>query len=67
MAITISTAASRLTAAAANVATQMGGGTTTAEVQAIAEFLLQLSRRNDLAINAMQIANQTTIKQLLLA
>lgn len=66
MAISLSTAASRLTTNAAAVATAMAGGTTTAEAQAIGELLLQLSRRNDIAVTPMKIADQTTIKEITL-
>ncbi len=45
MAISLTTAGSRITAAAANVATQMGGGTTTAEVQAIGALLSAAGER----------------------
>lgn len=49
MAILLSAAASRMLANAAAVATAMAGGTTTAEAQGIADLLLVLSQRNDLA------------------
>jgi hypothetical protein len=55
MAISLDTASSRLLANAAAVATAMAGGTTTAEVQAISEFLKTMSIRNDIAIPAMSL------------
>lgn len=62
MAISLDTAATRLAANAANVATQMGGGTTAAEVTGLAEFIRVLSTRNDLAFTAMKLGDQTKIK-----
>lgn len=49
MAIKLSAAASRVLAGRANVATQMGGGTTQAEVQGIADILDVMAKRPDLA------------------
>jgi hypothetical protein len=48
MAQKLSALATKMTAAAANVATQMGGGTTTAEIQDLAKVLTVLASRNDL-------------------
>lgn len=58
--ITLTNAGSRITANAANVATQMGGGTTTAEAQAIGAFLTLLAGRNDLAQNVIQLMSSAT-------
>lgn len=60
-AISLSTAATRMAAAAANVATQMGGGTTSAQVTAIATLLATLSLRNDLAFPALKIGNDVNL------
>jgi len=49
MAITMTQAGSRITANAANVATQMGGGTSTADAQALGALLTVLGTRPDLA------------------
>jgi hypothetical protein len=64
MAISLSTAASRVLANAAAVATAMASGTTAAEAQAIADLLLVLSKRNDLFIPAAHLGTPTTIGQL---
>lgn len=56
MAITLTTAASRITTNAAAVATAMAGGTTTAEAQAIGDMILTLSLRNDLSVPLLQLA-----------
>lgn len=61
MTIALSTAATRLAANAANVATQMGGGTTAAEVTALAAMLTVLSLHNDLAFPAIKIANDKNV------
>ncbi len=45
--------------AAANVATQMGGGTTTAEAAGIAEVLKVMSLRPDLAHPILALCDQT--------
>lgn len=55
----LSAMAAKVTANAAAVATAMGGGTTTAEAAGLAEMLSVLGRRNDLSINALQLANKT--------
>lgn len=57
MAISLATAASRVLAAAANIATEMGGGTTTAEVQALAEFLRVCSTRPAESTNLLKIGS----------
>lgn len=45
--------------AAANVATQMGGGTTTAEVAGFAEVMKVLSLRPDLAHPILMLCDQS--------
>ena len=57
--IPLSTAASRMLANAAAVATAMASGTTTAEATALANILLVLSRRNDIALNATSLLTAT--------
>ena len=59
MAKSISTHATNLATNAANVATQMGGGTTTAEAQGIAEILKVLSNRHDIAATVLKLCDQT--------
>lgn len=59
MAQKMSDLATKKLSAAANVATQMGGGTTTAEVQGIAEILKVLAARPDLAFPIMKLCDQT--------
>jgi hypothetical protein len=61
MAISIATAATRLAAAAANVATQMGGGTTAAEVTALASLLTVLAGRPADSIPLLKLANTSVI------
>lgn len=61
MTIALSTAATRLSANAANVATQMGGGTTAAEVTALAAMLTVLALRNDLSFPAIKLANNSNV------
>lgn len=53
--ISLTTAASRLLANAAAVATAMAGGTTTAEATSIARLLATLALRNDLAQPAIEL------------
>lgn len=55
MAISLTNAASRMLAAASNVATQMGSGTTEAEVQGLADLLGLLAKRRDLSIPALEL------------
>lgn len=61
MAIPVSTAASRILANAAAVATAMAGGTTTAEAEAIADLLGVLAKRNDLLLPAMKLGTPATV------
>ena len=63
MAISLDTIATRLNANAAAVATAMASGTTTAEVQGLAELIKTLSLRNDIAFSVMKVADQTKIKE----
>lgn len=49
MAIKLSVAATRVFSGRVNVATQMGGGTTAAEVQGISDILSVMAQRPDLA------------------
>ena len=57
MAITLTTMASRLSAAtAATVATAIGGGTTAAQVTALANLLTVLAPRADLLLPIFQIS-----------
>lgn len=51
--------------AAANVATQMGGGTTAAEVQGIAELLRVMALRPDLAQPLLMLCDQSKVLPLL--
>jgi hypothetical protein len=64
MAITLTNAGSRITANAANVATQMGGGTTTAEATMIGALLTILSRRPDLAQPPASLLTTTDGQQI---
>jgi hypothetical protein len=56
MAISLSTAASRMSATAAAVATAMASGTTTAEAQGLALVLQALSRRPDVFDQVLALA-----------
>lgn len=51
--------------AAANVATQMGGGTTSAEVAGLAELLRVMALRPDLAQPLLMLCDQTKLLPLL--
>lgn len=55
MAISLSTAATRIAATAAAVATAMASGTTTAEATALADLLSVLSKRPDLSNPALAL------------
>ncbi len=59
MAITATTAATRLAANAAAVATAMAGGTTAAEVSGLADLLSTLGKRPDLLIPPLLLGDQT--------
>lgn len=59
MAQTFSALAGRHRTAAANVATQLGGGTTTAEAAGIAEILKVMALRPDLAQPILMLCDQT--------
>lgn len=61
MSIALSAAATRLAANAANVATQMGGGTTAADVTALSQMIAVLALRNDLAQPALSLANTSVV------
>ena len=63
MAISIATAATRITAAASNVATQMGGGTTAAEVQAIGKLLAVLADRPDRLMGLLALVNDKQLTE----
>lgn len=65
MATKVSTLSSRMLSAAANVATQMGGGTSTAEVQALARLLDTMSRRRDLWVPVAKYSLPTDMKEIL--
>lgn len=64
MAQTLTSMGTKVTANAANVATQMGGGTTTAEAQAIGALLTVLGTRPDLAWPAVALVAPTTAVQI---
>jgi len=51
----LSVAATRIIAAATNIATEMGSGTTAAEVQALGALLDVLALRPDLTVQAMKL------------
>lgn len=61
MAISVTDSGSRITANAANVATQMGGGTTEAEAAGIGALLTALSQRQDLMNHIIKLANTTDV------
>ncbi len=63
MAISVSTAGSRITANAAAVATAMAGGTTTAEVQALGAFLTAISSQPGQLISALRLINNTNLTE----
>ena len=65
MATKLSTLSSRMLSNAANVATQMGGGTTTAEVQNLARLLDTLSNRNDLWVPAAKLSLTNSLTEIL--
>lgn len=50
MTVRISVLAEEIETDAAAIATEIGGGRTTAEIQALAEYLRVLGTRNDLAL-----------------
>lgn len=64
MAISMTNAGSRITANAANVATQMGGGTTTAEAQMIGALLTVLAQRPDFAEPPQMLLSDTLKAQV---
>ena len=51
--VALSVLAEEIETDAAAIATEIGGGRTTAQVQALAEFLRVLGRRNDLSVPAL--------------
>lgn len=59
MAVTLSTLAAEVAADAAAIATEIGGGRTTAEITALAGLLGVLALRNDLAVPAMNLLSDT--------
>jgi hypothetical protein len=59
MAQKLSAFATKQHSAANNVATQMGGGTTRAEMEGIAEVLKVMSLRPDLAAPILRLCDQT--------
>lgn len=61
MALSVTTFASRMNSAAANVATQMGSGTTQAEVEGMAAVLTALSNRQELMNHLIKLANTTAV------
>lgn len=64
MAISLTTAGSRITANAAAVATAMAGGTSTAEATAIGALLTILAARNDLSYPPLELMTPTNGAQL---
>jgi len=65
MAINFTNAGSRITANAAAVATAMGGGTTTAEAQALGALLTTLSKNGAEMINTIKLDPYTIGVQLI--
>ncbi len=63
MAISVGTAGSRITANAAAVATAMGSGTTTAEVQALGAVLTALSDRPDAFHTIARLVNNKQLTE----
>lgn len=61
MAISVTTAASRITANAAAVATAMAGGTTTAEATGLGLVLTALSKRPDIMDMVIALAFSTQV------
>lgn len=59
MAQKFSDLANKSRTAAANIATQMGGGTTTAEAAGVAEVMRVLALRPDLAFPILKLCDQT--------
>lgn len=59
MAVRLSVLAAEVAADAAAIATEIGGGRTTAEITALAGLLAVLGSRNDLAVPAMQLLSAT--------
>jgi hypothetical protein len=64
MAVTLTTASTRIAANAAAVATAMAGGTTTAEATALAGLLAVLAARNDLSLPSLKLLSSTDAAQL---
>lgn len=59
MAVRLSVLSAEIIADAAAIATEIGGGRTTAEIVALGGLLNTLALRNDLAQNAMQLLSAT--------
>jgi len=63
MAISVSTAGSRITTNAAAVATAMGGATTTAEAQALGAFLTAAGDKPGLFIEIVRLINNKELTE----
>lgn len=63
-AVTLSTLSTEIAADAAAIATEIGGGRTTAQITALAGLLSVLAGRNDLAQNAIQLMSETDRAQI---
>ncbi len=63
MAISFSTASSRLAANAAAVATAMAGGTTAAEVTALSQFLAAAGLKPGLSVEILRLINNVQLTE----
>lgn len=66
MAVKLSTFGAAIVADATGLATELGGGATAAEFQALGRFLIAISTRNDLAVPALKLAYAGDVNALLL-
>jgi len=64
MAVRLSVLAAEVLADAAAIATEIGGGRTTAEITALAGLLDVLGKRNDLSVPPLELLNRTDNAQL---
>lgn len=64
MTVRLSVLAAEIATDAAAIATEIGGGRTTAEITALAGLLAVLGRRNDLAVPPLELLSRTDNAQL---
>ena len=64
MAVRLSVRGAAIVADAAGLATELGGGATTAEMTALGNLLIVLGSRNDIAAECLKILSATDAAQL---